>query len=154
MPISAKLLPLLLVLAVSACSSAPDPASPAPAAPPPAEAPAASSPGSENSASVVPAAQAQRGQNAFLSSCTACHSSSEFSDTAFQTRWQNRTAADLFDLMSATMPEDAPNSLPAERYVEIVTYILRLNGFEASDAQDAWSLSALADVSLASLGAR
>lgn len=147
MPISAKLLPLLLVLVVPACSSAPTPAAdPAPPAPP--AGPAASA------ASVVPAAQAQRGQNAFLGSCTACHSSSEFSDTAFQTRWRNRTAADLFDLMSATMPEDAPNSLPAERYVEIVAYILRLNGFEASGTQDAWDLSALAGVGLASLGGR
>ncbi|MEX2467983.1 MAG: c-type cytochrome [Gemmatimonadota bacterium] len=103
---------------------------------------------------IVPADQARRGQNAFLSSCTTCHSSSEFSDTAFQTRWRNRTAADLFDLTAATMPEDAPNSLPAERYVEIVAYLLRLNGFESSDVPEAWDVEALGNVSLTTLGGR
>lgn len=149
MHISKKLLSVLSVAALAACSSAQTPADgPAPAtaaAPPP---PAATT------ALVVPATQVQRGQNAFLSSCTTCHSSSEFSDSAFQTRWQNRSAYDLFDLTAATMPEDAPNSLPAERYVEIVAYLLRLNGFEASDALGAWSPAELRDVSLTSLGGR
>jgi S-disulfanyl-L-cysteine oxidoreductase SoxD len=153
MPISSKLSSLLFILAFSACSSAqapaPDPAPTASATTAPAGGARA-----EETAAVVPAEQAQRGQNAFLSSCTTCHSSSEFNDTAFQTRWRNRTAADLFDLLSATMPEDAPNSLPAERYVEIVAYLLRLNGFESSEGQEAWDLSALEGLSLASLGGR
>lgn len=102
----------------------------------------------------VPAQQAQRGENAFLASCTACHSSGEFNDTAFQTRWRNRTARDLFDLMSATMPEDAPNSLPQERYVEIVAYLLTLNGFPTSGTGSAWDVGALGDVGLGTLGSR
>ena len=148
MHISKKLLSILSVVTLAACSSAQAPAdAPAPAT-------AAAPPPAASVALVVPAAQAQRGQNAFLSSCTTCHSSSEFSDSAFQTRWQNRSAYDLFDLTAATMPEDAPNSLPAERYVEIVAYLLRLNGFESSDALGAWSPAELRDVSLASLGGR
>lgn len=153
MPMSAKLLPFLSVLALSACSSAASPAAD-PAPQPPAASASPPPPAASTGAITVPAEQAQRGQNAFLSSCTTCHSSSEFSDTAFQTRWRNRTAADLFDLMSATMPEDAPNSLPAERYVEIVAYLLRLNGFDVSGAQGPWDLPALQGVSLATLGGR
>jgi cytochrome c5 len=149
MHISKTLLSIFSVAALAACSSAQAPADgPAPAGP------ATAAPAPATTALVVPAAQAQRGQNAFLSSCTTCHSSSEFSDTAFQTRWQNRSAYDLFDLTAATMPEDAPNSLPAERYVEIVAYLLRLNGCESSDAQGAWSPAELRGVSLASLGGR
>lgn len=120
--------------------------------PPVAAAPAAATPETApTSVSSVPAEQARRGQNAFLASCTACHGSAEFSDGAFRTRWRNRTAADLFDLMSATMPEDAPNSLPAERYVEIVAYILTLNGFESAAGGTPWTVSALGGVSLGSL---
>lgn len=104
--------------------------------------------------SAVPADQARRGENAFLASCTACHATREFSDTAFRRRWQNRTAEDLFDLTSATMPEDAPNSLPAERYVDIVAYILTLNGFESVDGAEAWNVGLLGEVSLAPLAGR
>ena len=54
--------------------------------------------------------------------------------------------------MSATMPEDAPNSLPAERYVEIVAYFLTLNGFESAEGGSAWDARALREVSLGALG--
>jgi len=143
---SSKLIALVAALTVSACSSGPSvsagAAGGAPAGPAVTQAPALDR---------VPADQALRGQNAFLSSCTVCHGSSEFSDAAFRNRWRNRTAADLFDLTAATMPEDAPNSLPAERYLEIVTYLLTLNGFETVDGAPSWELRSLSEVSLAGL---
>jgi mono/diheme cytochrome c family protein len=147
-----KLLALAIALVSASCSSASTaggeatmpPVAAAPGGAQPEAAPAAS-------ASAVPAEQARRGQNAFLQSCTACHGSAEFSDAAFRTRWRNRTAADLFDLISSTMPEDAPNSLPAERYVDIVAYVLTLNGFETVDGAGLWTVPALSDVSLGSL---
>jgi len=143
---SSKLIVLLATLAVSACSSGPSASAGAAggglAGPAVAAAPALDR---------VPADQALRGQNAFLSSCSVCHGSSEFSDAAFRNRWRNRTAADLFDLTAATMPEDAPNSLPAERYLEIVAYFLTLNGFETADGVPAWEVRSLSEVSLAEL---
>lgn len=143
---SSTLVPLFAALTVAACSSG----GPAPASP--ASAPAAAAPAVTFDR--VPAGQALRGQNAFLSSCTVCHGSSEFSDAAFRNRWRNRTAADLLELTAATMPEDAPNSLPQERYVEIVTYFLTLNGFETAEGAADWDVAALSQVSLAELSGR
>ncbi len=100
----------------------------------------------------VPAEQARKGRDAFLASCTACHASSEFTATPFRNRWRTRRASDLYRLVSSTMPEDAPGSLAPERYLEIVTYILSMNGFESSASLEAWNASELADVSLAPIG--
>ncbi len=148
------LLSVLPVMALVACSSGSSPATGTAAAPPaPVDRRPAAAAAPAPSATAVPAQQAQQGENAFLASCTACHSSNEFNDTAFQTRWRNRTARDLFDLMSATMPEDAPNSLPQERYVEIVAYLLTLNGFPTGTGS-AWDVDALGDVDLGTIGSR
>jgi S-disulfanyl-L-cysteine oxidoreductase SoxD len=154
MRISKLLLTLVPVMALAACSSGSSSATGTAAAPPAVDGAPATAAAPAPSAAAVPAEQAQRGENAFLASCTACHSSNEFNDTAFQTRWRNRTARDLFDLMSATMPEDAPNSLPQERYVEIVAYLLTLNGFPTSGTGSAWDVGALGDVDLGTLGSR
>ena len=110
-------------------------------------------PGAEAAtAHAVPAAQAQRGRDAFLASCTACHASSEFTGTPFRNRWRTRRASDLYRLVSSTMPEDAPGSLAPDRYLEIVAYILSMNGFESDEALEAWDATALVDVSLAPIG--
>ncbi len=146
-------LPIVSSLTLSACAAASGPSpSPAPAETP-AAAPAATADASPAAAvTSVPAEQARRGENAFLGSCTACHASSEFSANAFKRRWSNRTAADLYDLMSATMPEDAPASLAPQEYVDIVAYMLTLNGFDTSAAGSAWNLDTLQRVSLGPLG--
>ena len=135
-------------LTLSACAGAPGPSSSS--SPAPAEAVEAA-PVAPTPVTAVPAEQARRGENAFLASCTACHASSEFSANAFRRRWSNRTAADLYDLMSATMPEDAPASLAPEEYVDIVAYMLSLNGFDTSGAGNAWNVDMLERVGLGPL---
>jgi len=74
--------------------------------------------------------QADAGRDSFRANCTACHSTSEFRDRAFKFKWYRRSAGDLFNLISSTMPEDAPASLAGEEYAAIIAYILRLNGFD------------------------
>ena len=150
MRIKHAFLALVSSLLLSACASAPGPSTGGETAP--ASSPALSTATTPAAVTAVPAVQARRGENAFLASCTACHASSEFSANAFRRRWSNRTAADLFDLMSATMPEDAPASLSPEQYVDIVAYMLSLNGFDTSGAGDAWNVQTLERVSLGPLG--
>ena len=138
---------------LSACAAASGPSAP----PAPAEESAAASAAAEAevtapAVSAVPAAQVRRGENAFLASCTGCHASSEFSANSFRRRWSNRTAADLYELMFATMPEDAPASLSPEQYVDIVAYMLSLNGFDTSGSGTAWNEETLERVSLGPLG--
>ncbi len=152
MRISKLLLSLVPLMFLAACTAGSSPATGTGTTAPPVDQRPAAAPAPSTTA--VPIEQAQRGENAFLASCTTCHSSGEFNDAAFQTRWRNRTARDLFDLVSATMPEDAPNSLPQERYVEIVAYLLTLNGFPTSGTGSAWDVGALGDVDLGTLGSR
>ena len=54
--------------------------------------------------------------------------------------------------MFATMPEDAPASLSPEQYVDIVAYMLSLNGFDTSGSGTAWNEETLERVSLGPLG--
>jgi mono/diheme cytochrome c family protein len=74
-------------------------------------------------------AQAARGQTAFENRCTNCHDTARFSGDAFIENWAGRPLADVFDVMSATMPEDNPGGLKPQQYADILSYILKLNGF-------------------------
>jgi mono/diheme cytochrome c family protein len=73
--------------------------------------------------------QATRGRTTFRATCADCHYSSEFRDAQFKFNWGKRTVADLYRNIVENMPEDAPGSLPPQQYVDVVTYILQLNGF-------------------------
>ena len=121
----------LLLLAVSACASgggtpATEPAMPqAPTgAAMPADQPAASG-GSHTQA------QATSGEQVFDENCSACHSTREFYGSEFQYSWGSRNARSFFRLVSRTMPDDAPGSLTEEQYVDVLAYILDLNGYPA-----------------------
>lgn len=111
----------------------------------------AASAGAQSSA--VPAApptytdsQATRGQLWYESQCASCHPSRDMSSADFQLKWQGRTAWDLFDRISNTMPQVAPGSLSRRTYTDIVAYLLRINGVRAGSstlAADTTQLRAL-----------
>ena len=42
---------------------------------------------------------------------------------------------DLLELIRTTMPNDNPGQLPARDYVDIVAYILNLNGYPQGEAE-------------------
>jgi cytochrome c len=80
--------------------------------------------------------QASRGEAAYGRSCAACHKEDMLgSGTApavageeFFRRWNESTLDDLVQTMKSSMPQDAPNSLTAQVYVDIVTYLLKASG--------------------------
>ncbi|HKJ01454.1 MAG TPA: cytochrome c, partial [Longimicrobiales bacterium] len=80
-------------------------------------------------------AQADRGRSAFREVCAECHYSSEFRDQKFRFKWRRRTVGDLYRDIVRNMPDDAPGSLPDQEYVDIVAYILQLNGFPPGSAE-------------------
>jgi mono/diheme cytochrome c family protein len=96
-------------------------------------------------------AQADRGRGTFRGNCTECHASGDFSDADFRFKWSRRSAGSLYALIQTQMPETAPGSLTPEETVELVSYILRMNGFEPGaeelapdpDVLDAISLSSI-----------
>jgi len=76
-----------------------------------------------------------RGRTTFRSVCADCHYSSEFRDSQFQFKWGRRTVAELYRSIVENMPDDAPGSLERQQYVDVVSYILQLNGFPAGPSE-------------------
>lgn len=121
-----------LGLLVAACASGgPDPADTA-------GDPGASQPAATGPAAVMAsfsAAQVERGRTRFDAVCAECHAASEFRGTNFRFEWRRRTAWDFYRTVSTTMPEDAPGSLADTEYVDVIAWILEMNGFEAGPAE-------------------
>lgn len=148
----------LIAIWVGACASSagsdPAPATGPEAAPPEADVPRAE-PAATESAVTASASfsedQADRGRDLFRAMCTECHYSGEFSDSQFQFKWSRRTAGSLYQLINTTMPETAPGSLTPEETVDLVSYILRMNGFEAGASELAADRAVLDAISLASI---
>jgi cytochrome c len=88
-------------------------------------------------------AQAKRGRDAYEYSCASCHQPDLSGDTGkdvpalageeFMRSWSHHTVQDLFDLMSKRMPQDAPASLRAQTYLDLVAYLLQSNEFPAGE---------------------
>ena len=107
-----------------------------PATEPPADVAPAPERGLSTDASPAPATfytepQARRGQRAFRQVCSDCHYTSEFKGPVFTDVWARRTARDLYRELRRTMPDDNPGGLPRQTYVDVMAYILELNGYPA-----------------------
>lgn len=81
----------------------------------------------------VDTAQARRGAAVYLQLCAACHEALEYQTQEFRDKWNNRPAFDLYDLMRTTMPDDAPGTLTAQQYADVIAYMFKLNGVPAGD---------------------
>ena len=82
---------------------------------------------------VYTAAQAARGEAAYLTHCIKCHEGleadgPELAGRAFIDRWREDRLESLFAFISSTMPGDKPGSLDDRVYADITAYILRVNG--------------------------
>jgi mono/diheme cytochrome c family protein len=81
-------------------------------------------------------AQASRGEAAYGRSCAACHkedllgggAAPALAGEAFLRRWNESTVDDVVQTMRSSMPQEAPNSLDAQVYVDIITYLLKASG--------------------------
>lgn len=86
-------------------------------------------------AGVYTAAQADRGQVLFRSKCASCHAPNRFTDDLFYTSFAGKPMWEMFDVISDTMPEEAPGSMKPEEYVDVMAYLLRLNAFPTGDTE-------------------
>jgi len=88
-------------------------------------------------------AQASRGEAAYSRSCAACHkedllgsgTAPALAGEAFFRRWNESTVDEVVQTMKSSMPQDAPNSLDAQVYVDIVTYLLKSSGSSAGSKE-------------------
>ncbi len=79
--------------------------------------------------------QADRGGTAFDEVCSECHTTSEFRGRTFQSNWGRRTVYSLFRTVRSTMPDDNPGGLDEQVYLDVVAYILSMNGHSAGSSE-------------------
>jgi cytochrome c553 len=72
------------------------------------------------------AAESEAGHKAFMARCAACHQANM--GRQFIAGWSTRTSRDLYDLIHASMPTGAPNSLDDQTYANLTAFILHANG--------------------------
>jgi sarcosine oxidase len=75
--------------------------------------------------------QARKGAETYRKFCSSCHTIAGHNGEAFQSTWDGKSAADLFDYLRMTMPNDNPGKLSRGQYADIVAYLLQLNGMPA-----------------------
>jgi ankyrin repeat protein len=88
---------------------------------------------------VFAAPQARRGQQVYQRACAACHLDSLEGDAvspplvgpAFMARFTGQTAHEMVQNLRASMPQNAPDSLGDRAYVDLVAYLLQVNGSPA-----------------------
>ena len=78
-------------------------------------------------ASLYTAEQASRGEQVYRRICVECHETLEYTGSEFRAKWNGRPAFELFDLIRSTMPEEAPGSLTAQQYADVLAYMMKLN---------------------------
>ena len=83
--------------------------------------------------------QAYGGEKVSDTVCLGCHgaglaggdSGPKLIGEDFLPAWNGKSVADLFDFISASMPENAPGTLKKEDVASVVAYILKVNAIPA-----------------------
>src|SRR4051812_36850233 len=81
--------------------------------------------------------QAARGQDEYTAHCSGCHREDLsgyqgiLTGAGFINEYGEGTLSRLFEQIKTTMPRGAAGSLSDQAYLEIVTYLLKANGFPA-----------------------
>ena len=79
--------------------------------------------------------QADRGRTTFDEVCSECHTTSEFRGRTFQSNWGRRTVYSFYRTIRSTMPDDDPGGLEEQTYLDVVSYILSMNGHAAGASE-------------------
>ncbi|MEO7361574.1 MAG: cytochrome c [Gemmatimonadaceae bacterium] len=72
--------------------------------------------------------QAVRGLAVFKKTCLECHTTSDVTGADFKIKWNGQPVYDLFNVIRTTMPDDKPGTLTTDEYIDVVAYLVRLNG--------------------------
>ncbi len=80
-----------------------------------------------DSVGVYTAAQAERGKAVYTAVCAECHELEDFTHEDFRFDWNGVSLYEFFENIRTTMPDENPGTLAREQYVDVVTYVLKLN---------------------------
>ena len=89
------------------------------------------------------AAQAERGNAQYSQNCAACHGSGLTGNGEapalvggeFISNWAGLTLGELFERIRTTMPQDNPGKLSRAQYADILSFILKSNGYPAGQKE-------------------
>lgn len=84
-------------------------------------------------------AQVDEGRKVYFAQCASCHlptmagqgEAPALAGYPFMAGWRNLSTQDLFKLIRASMPKQAPASLDDQAYANVTAYILHENGAKA-----------------------
>ena len=82
---------------------------------------------------VYTAPQAARGEETYMGVCVSCHPAGTYRTAAFKASWKGRPLSDLFDQVREKMPKNDPASLSQQEYIQVVAYLLKINGVPAGE---------------------
>ena len=89
---------------------------------------------------VYTAAQADRGEAVYSTSCVGCHEGQdadgpELTGPVFLDRWREDTLEPLFAFIHTRMPGNRPGGLDERQYVDVLAYLLHANGLPAGQRE-------------------
>lgn len=96
-------------------------------------------------------AQAEAGEALYEQHCLTCHDKKYFRPVL--KTWSGQPLGILYTMMSASMPQSNPGSLPRKDYVDILAYILALNRYPDGDSELTYEDGALDDIEIVSRSA-
>ena len=115
-------------------------------------------PSAQNKASgLYSETQAVRGALLYQQYCAACHGArlqgtpaAPLTGEASRGRWEDgkHTLDDLYYITRSLMPNNAPGSLSKPQYADIVSYILKVNGYPSGEADLVPNATAMKAVTL------
>lgn len=96
--------------------------------------------GEQEAGAVFSSEQASRGAEVYAQNCAQCHGGQldgqpPLSGDAFLAKWDGMTVHALYQVISETMPLDAPGSLDTQSYEDVTAHILEANGMPAGDEE-------------------
>lgn len=75
--------------------------------------------------------QWMRGRDVYAGLCAGCHQAVTHVGPQFSTSWAGKKLSELFGFLRERMPKNDPGSLSEQEYVDVMSYMLRLNGMPA-----------------------
>lgn len=91
-----------------------------------------------HAAGIYTTVQAKRGEAGYDKHCKECHNGGfgpSLKGEDFWSQWDQKMARPLYSTIISTMPQDDPGSLPEKDVLDIVAYILQMNGLPEGDKE-------------------
>lgn len=88
--------------------------------------------------------QADRGERTYMEHCALCHGGNlegkgapALGGPPFQAKWGdgNHTLEDLYYIVRTSMPYSEPGKLSKQQYLDVIAYVLKMNGYPEGERE-------------------